>query len=166
MPHKLHRSVHRTAIFLGVLLVLILAHLVFLLAQSPSSSHGFQPRLRRAEGRWVDVRRSLRLPPLAAHAKPRSNMPPLSLPMASRFDLKRKRALEESLSAANAQQPPQLYFAADALLEGNAITQGLWEGLHGEDKQIAKTASILKGRKEKAEETRKFEEEHSRRNGK
>jgi hypothetical protein len=116
MPHnKAHRP-HRTVIFLGVLLVLILAHLVLLLAQAqPSPPH------LRVEGRWAAVRQSLRLPPLAAHVELPSKLPPtrISLCVSSRFDLKRKRALEES-SFSTVDNPPQLYFAADALLEETA----------------------------------------------
>ncbi|KAJ7702237.1 hypothetical protein B0H17DRAFT_1194749 [Mycena rosella] len=110
MPHNNHRSVqaHRTAIFLGVLLVLIFAHIALLLAQSESPSR--QARLR-AEGQWAAVRHSLGLPPLPAHAKPAPKLPPLPLRVSSRFDLKHKRALEESAA------PPQLYFAADALVD-------------------------------------------------
>ncbi|KAJ7724176.1 hypothetical protein DFH07DRAFT_971289 [Mycena maculata] len=122
MPHKVHRSVHRTAIVFGVLLVLILAHLVFLFAQSRhSTSHSL-----RAEGRWVAVRRSLHLPPPKLTYK----IPSLSLPAASRFDLKRKRALEESLSFsfADVDAPSQLYFAADALLDKTVSHQQILEG--------------------------------------
>ncbi|KAJ7684583.1 hypothetical protein DFH06DRAFT_1156037 [Mycena polygramma] len=115
MPHKHHRTVHRAAIFLGVLLVLIVPHLVLLLAQSPSSS---QSHLR-VKGRWAAVRHSLQLPPLAAYAEP-PKLPQLSLHMSSRFDLKRKRALEESTSPrafafTDVATPPQLYFATDAV---------------------------------------------------
>ncbi|KAF7353666.1 hypothetical protein MVEN_01051500 [Mycena venus] len=118
MPHKPHRSVHPTTIVLGILLVLLLPHpIVLLLAHSTAKP----PSHSRVEGRWAAVRHSLHLPPLAAHAKPRSNLPPLSLPISSRFDLKRKRALEESaprpFSFADVDAPPQLYFATDALAD-------------------------------------------------
>ncbi|KAJ6546995.1 hypothetical protein B0H19DRAFT_1163416 [Mycena capillaripes] len=110
MPHKPHRIAHRAAIFLGVLFVLILPHpIILLLALSPASS---QSHLH-VEGRWAAVRKSLHLPP----PESRSKLPPLSLPISSRFDLKRKRALEESapraFSFADVDAPYQLYFAAD-----------------------------------------------------
>ncbi|KAJ7043113.1 hypothetical protein C8F04DRAFT_1251278 [Mycena alexandri] len=114
MPHKPQRPVHRSAIFLVVLLVLILAHLVLVLVQSPSKPHSHL----RVQGRWAAVRHSLHLPPLAAHAKSPTNLPPLSLHISSRFDLKRKRALEETeFSFADADTPPHLYFATDALTD-------------------------------------------------
>ncbi|KAF8191418.1 hypothetical protein K438DRAFT_1830477 [Mycena galopus ATCC 62051] len=128
-----HRSVHPTAIVLGILLVLfLLPHPILrLLAQSTSKPQSQQSR--RVEGRWVAVRHSLHLPPLAAHAKPRSNTPALSLHISSRFDLKRKRALEEEsapprpFSFADVDAPPQLYFAADALVDH------LFEEYHAEE---------------------------------
>ncbi|KAJ7771620.1 hypothetical protein B0H16DRAFT_1451715 [Mycena metata] len=99
-------------LFLAVLLVLILAHLV--LVQSPSSPNSHV----RIQGRWAAVRHSLHLPALAAHAKPPPNLLPLSLHISSRFDLKHKRALEEpEFSFADADAPPHLYFAADALTD-------------------------------------------------
>ncbi|KAJ7460975.1 hypothetical protein B0H11DRAFT_159190 [Mycena galericulata] len=122
MPHKVHRSLHGTAIFFGVLLVLILAHLVFLFAKSPSSSRS---SLVRADGRWVAVRRSLRLPP----PKSSSKTPPLSLGITSRFDLKRKRALEESVAFSDVDAPPQLYFAPDALVDDAATHEQIMDGL-------------------------------------
>ncbi|KAJ7243392.1 hypothetical protein B0H12DRAFT_1130950 [Mycena haematopus] len=117
MSRKPHRSVHPTAIVLAILLVLLLPHpIVLLLAQSTSKS---QSPHSRVEGRWAAVRHALHLPPLAAHPEPRPNVPALSLHISSRFDLKRKRALEESatrpFSFADVDAPPQLYFAADAL---------------------------------------------------
>jgi hypothetical protein len=125
MHHKPpSRSLH-TAIVLGILLVLLLPHaIVLLLAQSNSKPRSYS----RAEGRWAAIRHSLHLPPLAAHAKPRSNLPPLSLRISSRFDLKHKRALEESaprlFSFADADTPPQLYFAADALVDEHSGETG------------------------------------------
>ncbi|KAJ7491258.1 hypothetical protein FB451DRAFT_1389973 [Mycena latifolia] len=132
--HHHRRSVHRTAIFLGVLLVLILSHLAFLLAQSQHS----RPPLRvRAEGQWPAVRRSLGLPPLAAHVKASNKLPPLALRVPSRFDLKRKRALEEKEPLLG-DAPPQLYFAADALLDEIIIPEELEE-------TAAEVEELLKG---------------------
>ncbi|KAJ7221732.1 hypothetical protein GGX14DRAFT_559212 [Mycena pura] len=109
-PHKIHRSVQRTAIFLALVLALILAHLIFILLAHVQSPSRIQPL--RVEGRWTAVRRSLRLPP-PVQPKPRSKLPPS---VSSRFDLKRKRALQDSqLDYYDA--PPQLYFAADAFTE-------------------------------------------------
>ncbi|KAF7359261.1 hypothetical protein MSAN_01268400 [Mycena sanguinolenta] len=117
MSHKPHRSAHPTAVILAILLVLLLPHpIILFLAQATAKS---QTQHSSVEGRWLAVRRSLHLPPLAAQPKPRSYLPPLSLHISSRFDLKRKRTLEESatrpFSFADVDAPPQLYFAADAL---------------------------------------------------
>ncbi|KAJ7168297.1 hypothetical protein C8R43DRAFT_983856 [Mycena crocata] len=138
-PHH-HRFVHRTAVssLIGLFLVLVI-----LLAQSPSHS---KSRLR-AQGRWVAVRRSLNLPPLPEHAKPSSNIPPLALPVNSRFDLKRKRALEESLSFsfADVDAPPQLFCASDAL--DDMIYGPNQEGLHDVEEDAASTRRRGKERK-------------------
>ncbi|KAK7035753.1 hypothetical protein R3P38DRAFT_2908873 [Favolaschia claudopus] len=117
VSHKPRRSMQPTVIVVGILLVMLLPHpLVLLLAQS---SNPPEPARSRIQGRWAAVRQSLHLPPLSAHVKLRSNLPPLSLHPSSRFDLKRKRSLEESVerpfSFADAGPPPSLYFATDTI---------------------------------------------------
>ncbi|KAJ7273117.1 hypothetical protein C8J57DRAFT_1316800 [Mycena rebaudengoi] len=126
MPHKAHHSAHAHAlIFFGVLLVLLLAHLALLLVNEAQSRRWAQSSgsrsSSRVQGRWKAVRHAVGLPPV----KLRSKLPPLSLPMTSRFDLKRKRALEESMkfSFDDMNPPAQLYFAADALDEDNVISE-------------------------------------------
>jgi hypothetical protein len=147
MPHKLDRSEHRIAIFLslGLFIVLILPHLVLLLAQSTSSSQSLSIRV---EGRWAAVRHSLHLPPLAAHANPARKLPPLSLHISSRFDLKRKRALEESaprpFSFADVDAPPQLYFASDALAD--ELSEGYRSGESTKFVEKDSDASGMKGK--------------------
>ncbi|KAJ7090335.1 hypothetical protein B0H15DRAFT_800273 [Mycena belliarum] len=112
--HHARRSVHRAAIVFGVLLVLIFAHLVLVLAQSHSNSRPQTKLQSGVEGQWAAVRHSLGLPPLSAPAKTSYKLPALALQASSRFDLKRKRGLEQPLLG---DAPPQLYFAADALLD-------------------------------------------------
>ncbi|KAJ6500572.1 hypothetical protein C8R45DRAFT_1210330 [Mycena sanguinolenta] len=144
MSHKPHRSAHPTAVVLAILLVLLLHPIILLLAQSTSK---FQSQHSRAEGRWVAVRRSLHLPPLAAESKPRSHLPPLSLHVSSRFDLKRKRALEESATQpfSFADAPPLLYFAADALDDSTSIDQPHEQPKrHGVVKSISSSTTKIK----------------------
>jgi hypothetical protein len=71
-------------------------------------SHSTNRNLR-AEGRWKLVRASLGLPPVSdlIHIKPQN---PLALPLDSRFDLRRKRSIEEQEL-----RTVPLYFAPDAL---------------------------------------------------
>jgi hypothetical protein len=71
-------------------------------------SHSTNRNLR-AEGRWKLVRASIGLPPVSdlIHIKPQN---PLALPLDSRFDLRRKRSIEEQEL-----RTVPLYFAPDAL---------------------------------------------------
>lgn len=67
------------------------------------------------QGRWKSVRASFGLPPLPDFVHlPAANIPSSSgAPAhAARFDLRRKRSIEEALERS---KPPQLRFAADAL---------------------------------------------------
>ena len=114
------------ALTLGLILVITLARYL-LPTNHPSTSPSISPpktgHLLRIEGRWKAFRTSLGLPPVSDHVFVASDPVSLSSVSAaprrgSRFDLRRKRALEESESSL----PVPLYFSKDALEEPSLTT--------------------------------------------
>lgn len=76
------------------------------------------PQQWRIEGRWKSIHASLGLPPRPGSINIPFPSTPLDIPRASRFDLKRRRAIEDSLLS---RAQVQLYFSPEAL-EGPSVS--------------------------------------------
>ena|ERR1700691_3128239 len=114
--HSIVRIARRFALPFALFLIIILArHILPTNLKLTTRTPPLKKQLH-IQGRWKPIHASLGLPPFPHVVNfPQSvdtmspSVPPSRM---SRFDLKRKRTLE---NAAQKDKPPQLYFAADAL---------------------------------------------------
>jgi hypothetical protein len=106
------------ALFVTVVFI-TLAHHLIQTCRSFAPSPASDARLVRIQGRWKEVHASLGLPSLPDHILVASD-PPLVFqePRYSRFDLRRRRELEESES-----RPSLLYFSPGALDSPSLTTE-------------------------------------------
>jgi hypothetical protein len=113
----------RFAVIFILILIIMLSRNLLPTAQNPSISTSVSSaQYLRVQGRWKAVRASLGLPPISDHVRVASNLTVVKLQRDSRFDLKRKRALEESES-----HTIPLYFSPGALDKPSLTTQQLSE---------------------------------------